>query len=44
MIEFKNVSKEYQKGKKAVDGLNLQIKDGEIFGFLGQQNGVSLIQ
>ena len=35
MIEFKNVSKEYQKGKKAVDGLNLQIKDGEIFGFLG---------
>ena len=35
MIEFKNVSKEYEKGKKAVDGLNLQIRDGEIFGFLG---------
>ena len=35
MIEFKNVTKEYVKGKKAVDGLNLTINDGEIFGFLG---------
>lgn len=35
MIEFNNVSKEYVKGKKAVDELNLKINDGEIFGFLG---------
>ena len=35
MISIKNVSKSYVKGKKAVDGLNLDIKNGEIFGFLG---------
>ena len=35
MIKFNNVSKEYVKGKKVVDNLNLEIKDGEIFGFLG---------
>lgn len=35
MIEFKNVSKEYKKGEKAVDDLTLTINDGEIFGFLG---------
>lgn len=35
MIEFKNVSKSYKKGVKAVDGLDLVVNDGEIFGFLG---------
>lgn len=35
MIEIKNVSKSYVKEKKSVDGLNLEIKNGEIFGFLG---------
>lgn len=35
MIEIKNVSKSYVKGKKSVDDLNLKINDGEIFGFLG---------
>ena len=35
MIEFKNVSKSYKKGVKAVDGLDLIVNDGEIFGFLG---------
>lgn len=35
MIEIKNVSKSYVKGKKSVDTLDLQIKNGEIFGFLG---------
>ena len=35
MIEIKNVSKSYVKNKKSVDSLNLEIKDGEIFGFLG---------
>ena len=35
MIEIKNVSKSYVKNKKSVDQLDLQIKNGEIFGFLG---------
>lgn len=35
MIEIKNLSKSYKKGKKVVDNINLEIKDGEIFGFLG---------
>ncbi len=36
MIEMQNVSKSYAKGKvKAVDGLTLTVKPGEIFGFLG---------
>ena len=35
MIEIKNVSKSYVKGKKSVDSLNLNIENGEIFGFLG---------
>ena len=35
MIEIKNLSKSYKKGKKVIDNLNLEIKDGEIFGFLG---------
>ena len=35
MIEIKNVSKSYIKNTKCIDNLNLEIKDGEIFGFLG---------
>ena len=35
MIQIQNLSKSYIKGKKSVDNLNLEIKDGEIFGFLG---------
>ena len=35
MIEIKNVSKSYAKNQKCIDNLNLEIKDGEIFGFLG---------
>lgn len=35
MIEIRNVTKSYVKNKKSVDSLNLDIKDGEIFGFLG---------
>ena len=35
MIEIKNVSKKYKKNKKVIDNLNLQINNGEIFGFLG---------
>ena len=36
MIEIKNLSKSYQRGgSKAVDSLNLEIRDGEIFGLLG---------
>ena len=35
MINIKNVSKIYKKGNKVIDNINLEIKDGEIFGFLG---------
>ena len=35
MIDIKNVSKSYKKGEKVIDKLNLKIKDGEIFGFIG---------
>ena len=35
MITIKNVSKSYNKKDKVVNNLNLEIKDGEIFGFLG---------
>ncbi len=35
MIEKKNISKSYKKGKKVIDNINLEIKNGEIFGFLG---------
>ena len=35
MITFRNVSKSYKKGVKAVDDLSFTVNDGEIFGFLG---------
>lgn len=35
MIKIENVTKSYVKGVNAVDDLNLEIEDGEIFGFLG---------
>ena len=35
MIKIKNVSKSFTKGKKVVDSLDLEVRDGEIFGFLG---------
>lgn len=35
MIKIENVTKSYIKGKKTIDNLNLEIRDGEIFGFLG---------
>jgi len=39
MIKIENVSKSYKKGEKVIENLNLEIKNGEIFGFLGP-NGV----
>ena len=35
MLEIKNFSKEYSKGKKAVDNISLTVNSGEIFGFIG---------
>lgn len=35
MISIKNVSKSYDKKEKFIENFNLEIKDGEIFGFLG---------
>jgi ABC-2 type transport system ATP-binding protein len=35
MLKIENFSKSYKGNKKAVDGLNLEIKGGDIFGFIG---------
>lgn len=35
MISIENVSKSYNKKDKIINKINLEIKDGEIFGFLG---------
>ena len=35
MIEFKNVSKSYNGKKKAIDNISFNVKDGEIFAFIG---------
>ena len=35
MLVIKNLTKTYKGGKKAVDGLNLTIEPGEIYGFIG---------
>lgn len=35
MIEIKNVSTSYVKGKKIIDNMNLTIEDGTVFGFIG---------
>ena len=36
MIKIQNISKSYKKGNKVIENLNLEIKEGEIFGFIGQ--------
>ena len=36
MIKIQNVSKSYKKGNKVIEQINLEVKDGEIFGFIGQ--------
>ena len=35
MLEIKNFSKSYKKGKKAVDDLDLKVTSGDIYGFIG---------
>lgn len=35
MIQIQNLTKSYNKKNKVIDNINLEIKDGEIFGFLG---------
>ena len=35
MIEIKNVTKAYRKNSNVVENLELEIQDGEIFGFIG---------
>lgn len=35
MIQTENLTKIYKNGFKAVDGLNLRVEQGDIFGFLG---------
>ena len=35
MLEIKNVTKTYNNSYKALDGVNLNVKSGEIFALLG---------
>ena len=35
MLEIKNYTLEYIKGKKAVDNISFTVNDGDIFGFVG---------
>lgn len=35
MINIENITKSYNGKYKAVDNLNLEIKEGEIYGLLG---------
>ena len=35
VLYINNFSKEYSKGKKAVDNISLTVNGGEIFGFIG---------
>ena len=35
MLKIKNYSKSYAKGQKAVDDISLEVKKGDIFGFVG---------
>lgn len=39
MLQIKNYSLEYIKGKKVIDRLNLSVREGDIYGFAGR-NGV----
>ena len=36
MLEIKNLTKVYPKGKKAVSNLSMTIADGDLFGFIGK--------
>ena len=35
MLNIQNLSKSYKSGKKAVDNLSLEVKAGDIYGFIG---------
>lgn len=35
MLQIKGFSKSYKKDKKAVDGLSIDVKSGDIYGFIG---------
>ena len=35
MLEIKNYSKSYSKGKKAADNVSLTVESGDIYGFIG---------
>ncbi len=36
MLQIKNYSLEYYKGKKVIDNLSLSVKEGDIYGFVGR--------
>ena len=38
-IEVRGLVRAYKKGPRAVDGIDLSVAPGEIYGFLGQRGG-----
>ena len=42
MIELKHITKVYDNNYRALDDINLTIKDGEIFGIIGQSGAGKL--
>jgi ABC-2 type transport system ATP-binding protein len=34
-IEVENLVREFRKGPRAVDGIDLRVEPGEVYGFLG---------
>ena len=44
MLKIENYSKSYTKDKKAVDGLSLEVKAGDLFAFIGVLDKVPVLR
>ncbi len=40
ILEIKNLTKSYEKGKEIIKALNMKINAGEIVGFIGHKGGI----
>ena len=43
-IEVVGLVREYKKGPRAVDGIDITVAPGEIYGFLGPNGGFGQLQ